>query len=261
MGQAAVDLPDPAQQADLDALPSADDLLAKMAGEEIDRLLAEADVEPPKSASSSADADVVPASAVDGPESAAAPQAAERATSPTALSGLEPHQSNAADPEINRQLDDLFNDLNASPVPSVADGSSVQASSGDGLPPQVNAAIEPTDAGAAGAAPAAESPAGGVAAAVAAPVIDVADQTGPLERATLTPAEPAIEASAAQSDAPADPAGSDDAGLPALLVRVLEWINLPLAGLKDEMRNLMGKIAILTLIHALALLVYALLFR
>src|SRR5690242_8797016 len=50
MGQATVDLPDPGE---MPAAPmsSADDLLSQMAGEEIDRLLAEADVEKPSSSS------------------------------------------------------------------------------------------------------------------------------------------------------------------------------------------------------------------
>src|SRR5437763_393337 len=47
MGQAAIDLPDPLQNSARLAGPSADDLLAQLAGEEIDRLLAEADVERP----------------------------------------------------------------------------------------------------------------------------------------------------------------------------------------------------------------------
>ena len=52
MGQAAVDLPDPLDNpptqagAPERAAAGADDLLAQMAGQEIDRLLADADVEP-----------------------------------------------------------------------------------------------------------------------------------------------------------------------------------------------------------------------
>src|SRR5258706_162577 len=47
MGQATIDLPDPSHHSTPAAGPSADDLLAQLAGEEIDRLLAEADVERP----------------------------------------------------------------------------------------------------------------------------------------------------------------------------------------------------------------------
>jgi len=46
MGQATVDLPDPLEPALAPATPAgADDLLAQLAGDEIDRLLAEAEVE------------------------------------------------------------------------------------------------------------------------------------------------------------------------------------------------------------------------
>src|SRR4051812_28387317 len=47
MGQAALDLPDPLQNHAKIGGPRADDLLAPLAGEEIDRLLAEAEVERP----------------------------------------------------------------------------------------------------------------------------------------------------------------------------------------------------------------------
>jgi hypothetical protein len=47
MGQAAVDLPDPLQQSTNPNALNADDLLSRLAGEEIDRLLAEADVDAP----------------------------------------------------------------------------------------------------------------------------------------------------------------------------------------------------------------------
>src|SRR5947208_16183237 len=47
MGQAAIDLPDPLQNQSTAGGPSADDLLAQLAVEEVDRLLAEAEVERP----------------------------------------------------------------------------------------------------------------------------------------------------------------------------------------------------------------------
>ena len=51
MGQATIDLPDPTQLPPDGAAPaaanSADDLLSQLAGDEIDRLLAEADVDVP----------------------------------------------------------------------------------------------------------------------------------------------------------------------------------------------------------------------
>src|SRR6185436_14775033 len=54
MGQVAIDLPDPLHNSPPAPGPGVDDLLAQLAGEEIDRLLAEADVErPAKSAATS----------------------------------------------------------------------------------------------------------------------------------------------------------------------------------------------------------------
>src|SRR4051794_41818047 len=50
MGKAALDLPDPLQAPPGEAMTSADDLLAQLAGDEIDRLLAEAEAGEPKSA-------------------------------------------------------------------------------------------------------------------------------------------------------------------------------------------------------------------
>jgi hypothetical protein len=50
MGKAALDLPDPLQAPPGEARTSADDLLARLAGDEIDRLLAEAEAGEPKTA-------------------------------------------------------------------------------------------------------------------------------------------------------------------------------------------------------------------
>lgn len=46
-----------------------------------------------------------------------------------------------------------------------------------------------------------------------------------------------------------------------LLVRVLEWINAPLAGLSDGVRTAIGKIAIVTTFNAVGVLLYVLIFR
>ena len=54
----------------------------------------------------------------------------------------------------------------------------------------------------------------------------------------------------------------DDANRPTpLLVRVLEWINVPLLGWPDAVREAMGKVAILTLLNAVAVLLYVLWLR
>jgi hypothetical protein len=46
-----------------------------------------------------------------------------------------------------------------------------------------------------------------------------------------------------------------------LIVRVLEWINAPLAFLPLQVREAVGKIALVTTVNAIAILTYVLLFR
>jgi hypothetical protein len=45
------------------------------------------------------------------------------------------------------------------------------------------------------------------------------------------------------------------------LVRLLEWMNAPLAGVSAGMREVMGKIAIITTLNAIGVVVYVLFFR
>jgi hypothetical protein len=44
-------------------------------------------------------------------------------------------------------------------------------------------------------------------------------------------------------------------------VRILEWVNSPLAGLSDEIREALGKVALVTTLNAVAVLTYVLVFR
>ena len=46
-----------------------------------------------------------------------------------------------------------------------------------------------------------------------------------------------------------------------LIVRALEWLNAPLAGLSRGVREALGKVAIVTSLNAIAVLAYVLLFR
>ena len=59
------------------------------------------------------------------------------------------------------------------------------------------------------------------------------------------------------------PTGADDLGRsrPPILLRLLAWVNSPVDSLSDDARDLVGKIAILTMVNALAVLVYVLFFR
>ena len=105
---------------------------------------------------------------------------------------------------------------------------------------------------------------------------DWGDPTSPDERAGLDLGEPEPEPAAREpvpvrpaipipQDEDAflaeDPSPADGPERTPLPVRVLEWVNKPLAGLPEVVRQAMGKVAILTLINAILVLVYVLLVR
>ena len=130
MGQATVDLPDQPDPAAVEAaappptsLSSADDLLAQLAGEEIDRLLAEADAErPPIANRPLASAQAVLAPAPQATATLAVP------ASPAAPATANPPTIDV--PVIAQDLDALFDELttarpaDASPTPTVAGAAS-----------------------------------------------------------------------------------------------------------------------------------------
>jgi hypothetical protein len=57
-----------------------------------------------------------------------------------------------------------------------------------------------------------------------------------------------------------DPEAYPDTSLP-LLLRPLEWINAPFNALPEAVREALGKVALVTLFNAIAVLVYVLVFR
>ncbi len=288
MGQATTDLPDPAEKAALDGAPSADDLLAKVANDEIDRLLAEADAGLVSPADASA---ASPAVVVANAECVPAAEGAGVVDAGAAVPATEPRKTTAAaDVNVSDQLDALFSELNRTieAAPEKADLPS-NAEIDRALPSIDVAAEKGGEARGPGevcdggpAAPLSDSrssPEGalsgtaGVGVGVGVErsgVIDVADQTGSVERQAL--AGPVVEAvradvrseevGGAVADSPGGVDGSqEDPALLRLLIRVLEWINAPIAQYGDEVRGLIGKIAVLTLINALAVLVFVLVFR
>jgi len=52
-----------------------------------------------------------------------------------------------------------------------------------------------------------------------------------------------------------------ESGPMPILVRILEWINSPLSGFSERVREALGKVAIVTMLNATAVLVYVLMFR
>jgi len=140
MGQASVgtaELPDPLQQAVTSGSTTpagdgaarrgpggeADDLLAQLAGEEIDRMLAEADAAPGEAAAV-ADADQELSQAIDGAVSAAAPAAAAAAPA-------------SPDEQISRQLDGVLSAITARTAS--ADSASGPEPAGAPIPPAAHA--------------------------------------------------------------------------------------------------------------------------
>ena len=261
MGEGPIDLPDPLDQPHLDEA-SADELLAQMAGEEIDRLLRESGIEripavlvhPPnshKARSAAAPAKATgPAEELDPPLSigaideetaraaekmieahGAAPGEISRASADAAATA---NTAQAIDSELARQLDEVFAQIKnpetaLPPVPATQAAKLVQ---------QVQSEAQP------------EKPA------------DLLDQIGALEKQILNTeilqttqqllAEPILKSPPPADDAP---------GKLPLYLRPLEWINLPLSRCTDDARDAVGKVAIVTLVNALAILLYVLIFR
>ncbi len=223
MGKAVVDLPDPMQQPPPAGRTCTDDLLAQMAGEEIDRLLAEADGSaPPVPLPVSAAPPPPPAASFPVEVPAAVAPAARPRTGPAGLFFDEPV------PAATRDDDATGPAFEASrAAPPVAPPPPAPADVGEDLDALFSAAV----------------------------ARDAADEA---ELAARTAAERAALQGAASQPGPAAPA--EDRPLP-LLLRPLEWLNAPLERLPAGARDVIGKIAIVTLLNAAAVLAYVMLFR
>ena len=237
MGKAALDLPEPVEA------PSAapenagtDDLLAQLAGQEIDRLLADADV-PVERAPAQASAEPAPTPKLEDPASdpksapiQAAPAPVEAATAPT-----QPTRSrlSSRDPETP-----------AAPTPAPA----APAEAPKSLLPSLDA-------------PRAEQAIGDILGSLD-PELEEATreptETAPTERAALDAALGPAAATLAADDLTID--SDDDAPLP-LYLRPIEWLNACFDSIPEALLEAAGKIAILTMVNAVAVLLYVLFFR
>ena len=269
MGEGPIDLPDPLDQPHLDE-ESADELLSQLAGEEIDRLLRESDIER------------VPAELVHPAESANAPKgratahrpptapavaAAKRNASPLTIADVDEQTAKAAEAVI-AQHGVAPGEITQAAVDAAATANTAQAVD-DELAKQLDnifaqiknpeSALPPVPANQAanlvqrvqtsGAATEKQS--------------DLIDQIGTLEKQILNTeilqttqqllAEPILKA----------PPPTEDDGSPRLplYLRPLEWINFPLSRCPEDARDAVGKVAIVTLVNALAILLYVLIFR
>ena len=256
MGQALDDLPDPINSTSLGTATSADDLLARLAGEEIDRLLADESLgEGAELAEATAEPDpLLPPSktepeAVDAPDPETARQLDElfaqlvdtdsgNAPAPARQPTTSPASATVADSVLSQQLDDLFAPLEAEPADSAAPAP---------RPAPLAAPAQP-------AVPA-EAP-------EATTSVDPADQTGALERQVL--AADLLESQESAENAPVEDEAVDDQ--PAeprvpICLRLLELLNAPLANVSETVRNVLGKAAVVTLVNALLILIYVLFVR
>ena len=202
MAQPAVDLPDPLNGGNLAGVANADDLLSQLAGDEIDRLLAESD----------GDAPPPPTAAAPTHPPAAAPPAAASPATPPAAAQPAPVKSPA---------------VAAIPAPAV---SSIEASIDEILADTATAATEEDDE-----PPHASVHAPGSTAAASKPV---ALTEAVARRLDPEPRPPRV----------------------GLLVKPLLWLNAPVANLPEPARELIGKVALVTLMNAVAVLAYVLIF-
>jgi hypothetical protein len=231
-----------AQPAEVSAAAStADELLSKMAGEEVDRLLAE--TEAVRSAPAAAEAPVEHAVAVAEVDSALASQIDDLLVGMDDA-GTEVAVHSAAAPRtgtIKTPVEPLPAEKVATPVE-----------------PPVVSKIEPP---APVAAPVAAPPAAPVAASeearleVLAAELEV-DKPAPAPAPVATPPAPAAVAAAPVIVKPS--AAALDAGF---LVRLLIRFNAPLSGCSNAFRSAFGTVAIVNVVVAVALIVYAVMSR
>ena len=230
------------------ASASADDLLAMMAGEEIDRLLAEAEIQNP--------ADVIQEHSSETPKDH---QGEDLSLATTAEEKSALHVSSELLEQAALQ-NDAASELTPEPVAvSAAEHKEVQAkpvhetSAEHAEHPTVNATTTPD---------------------IHADKHEEVHATATVVHAADTSHKPATDPHATHADAkPGDPATvlaavlanaeNDTDTEPTLpfYLKPLEWINAPMASLPDNVRSTLGKVGLLTLFNALAVLLYVLIFR
>jgi hypothetical protein len=226
MGQAAIDLPDPMSAAPVSSA-NTDDLLAQLAGEEIERLLADAD-------------DTDRAAPVDQPPSpgpratstsTSAPKPAAAVSAAPVSSLLEaPPTAPAARPDPELELNALFAQLQE---------------------PEASSPAPPGPAPAPASTPPADE----------APSAAEALAQEMLEDAAVSPGGRTSLSDEGSTRAAVSHAQGEDAAAAPLLLRVLGLISSPLDSYSDHVRDLIGKVAIVTTVNAAAVLAYVLFIR
>jgi ribonuclease E len=237
MGQ-AVDLPDPAQAPASAAATSADDLLSQLAGDEIDRLLAESDAE-----------SAVQAEAQSAAPTAAEPAAPSAATPPAAVAES-PAAATSSSPATEGLVNELDSLLSQAVAKGAAPASADSPASAEASPTADPAVTEPAvtlDAKAFDASLAAQSttPSAELKATVSEIETSLQERTGLTDSTT---GEPATEEAVENTPVP-------------IYLKPLVWLNAPMLLLPEPIRDAIGKIAVLTMFNSVAVLVYVLMFR
>jgi hypothetical protein len=265
------DLPNPLEASGTPET-TADDLLAQLAGEEVDRLLADADIERPKAPAGTPSASVVdeesaraledmlneaaqrepsPAPPPPAVTAESAPAGAVPSTAPSSSTApiAAAKGSTSANEDLSAQLDDLFAALNEAPNSSAP---AAAAPPPPAAPAKPVAAPVPTPSEPAMVAPSPTSPATPVEAKHG---VDPASGTGATEKAALREAaigEPLLEPAALLEALPS---------ATPWWIKPLEWINAPFEfvfeALPENARDFVGKAGIMTLLFALGILAYA----
>jgi hypothetical protein len=261
MGQATLDLPDPTQLSggsagplSPEALASADDLLSQLAGDDIDRLLAEADAERP------AIAELPPQPQ---PQFQPPPPDAPLQLAPQATLASEPSPPSSAAAEVVAPA------IGSPPTENLAEDEAATAAAIDAiLGPAIESTVQAVEKQTDMAEPAAASPEPAHSTdAVGTKVLDdaAAHVASIMDVPTADP-PPAAAANAAERQALSEPlilpqAAATSPNYLWPLVTVLELINSPMDFFSDEVREAMGKVAIVTTLNAAAVLVYVMVFR
>lgn len=271
MGQAVVDLPDPLEEPPASAA-SADDLLAQLAGDEIDRLLNDAEAEgATEPVAEISPAAIAPATgtprAVEPVAHAAESTIASMQDAAASIDSLLDEPASAIKDEqvsSNSGRAESIAGSSETPIAASSEPTSVPTPTQQAENAAALDAILNEVASAEGSKAASVDIDSAVAAAadkILSPSIEAARQAGDAVD------EPAKSHEATERDgllaAVADePEGDDEPPAPLpLWLRPLEWINAPVNDSSDRVREFLGKAAILTLVNSAAVIVYVLMFR
>jgi hypothetical protein len=248
MGQATVDLPDPLESHSSAGLAGTDDLLAQLAGDEIDRHLGGAD-----------DAG--------GPASPPSPPRARPARINRVPAAQEPRRAVQAQ-QAPVQKHSAVDPAPPAPTASAAMEAEANAEEEDATAASLDMLLARLDD--AGPAKPLPPPPTFEPAATPPATIDESDlATSDAERGALDESDVAGEGMQTGTETPEASVAPDedddvepvaDEVLPAYL-RPLEWLNAPLDAMSESARDALGKAAILTLVNAVAVLLYVLIFR